>query len=136
MFKRYFIVFLSVAFMLSLYFTVNKPLFSDYADRYELYLKENSSIAEIVNADNYSFPFYVSVKGEACVVKCGDEKEIIGDFNAEIIFTEETDDAVIIYAYSKKIPYEKIVSGKKVNLQIAKRNDVIKVGSPLIYGSF
>lgn len=136
MFKRYFIVFLSVAFMLSLYFTVNKPLFSDYADRYELYLKENSSVAEIVNADNYSFPFYVSVKGEACVVKCGDEKEIIGDFNAEIIFTEETDDAVIIYAYSKKIPYEKIVSGKKVNLQIAKRNDVIKVGSPLIYGSF
>ena len=136
MFKRYFIVFLSVAFMLSLYFTVNKPLFSDYADRYELYLKENSSVAEIVNADNYSFPFYVSVKGEACVVKCGDEKEIIGDFNAEIIFTEETDDAVIIYAYSKKIPYEKIVSGKKVNLQIEKRNDVIKVGSPLIYGSF
>lgn len=136
MFKRYFIVFLSVAFMLSLYFTVNKPLFSDYADRYELYLKENSSIAGIVNADKYSFPFYVSVKGEACVVKCGDEKEIIGDFNAEIIFTEETDDAVIIYAYSKKIPYEKIVSGKKVNLQIAKRNDVIKVGSPLIYGSF
>lgn len=136
MFKRYFIVFLSVAFMLSLYFTVNKPLFSDYADRYELYLKENSSVAEIVNADNYSFPFYVSVKGEACVVKCGDEKEIIGDFNAEIIFTEETDDAVIIYAYSKKIPYEKIVSGKKVNLQIAKRNGVIKVGSPLIYGSF
>ena len=136
MFKRYFIVFLSVAFMLSLYFTVNKPLFSDYSDRYELYLKENSSVAEIVNADNYSFPFYVSVKGEACVVKCGDEKEIIGDFNAKIIFTEETDDAVIIYAYSKKIPYEKIVSGKKVNLQIAKRNDVIKVGSPLIYGSF
>ena len=136
MFKRYFIVFLSVAFMLSLYFTVNKPLFSDYADRYELYLKENSSVAEIVNADNYSFPFYVSVKGEACVVKCGDEKEIIGDFNAEIIFTEETDYAVIIYAYSKKIHYEKIVSGKKVNLQIAKRNDVIKVGSPLIYGSF
>ena len=136
MFKRYFIVFLSVAFMLSLYFTVNKPLFSDYADRYELYLKENSSVAEIVNADNYSFPFYVSVKGEACVVKCGDEKEIIGDFNAEIIFTEETDYAVIIYAYSKKIPYEKIVCGKKVNLQIAKRNDVIKVGSPLIYGSF
>ncbi len=136
MFKRYFIVFLSVAFMLSLYFTVNKPLFSDYADRYELYLKENSSVAEIVNADNYSFPFYVSVKGEACVVKCGDEKEIIGDFNAEIIFTEETDDAVIIYAYSEKIPYEKIVKGKKVNLQIVKRNDVIKVGSPLIYGSF
>lgn len=135
MFKRYFIVFLSVAFMLSLYFTVNKPLFSDYADRYELYLKENSSTSEIVNADNYSFPFYVSVKGEACVVKC-DEKEIIGDFNAEIVFTEETDDAVIIYAYSKKIPYEKIVNGKKVNLQIAKRNDVIKVGSPLIYGSF
>ena len=121
--------------MLSLYFTVNKPLFSDYADRYELYLKENSSTSEIVNADNYSFPFYVSVKGEACVVKC-DEKEIIGDFNAEIVFTEETDDAVIIYAYSKKIPYEKIVNGKKVNLQIAKRNDVIKVGSPLIYGSF
>lgn len=136
MFKRYFIVFLSVAFMLSLYFTVNKPLFSDYADRYELYLKENSSVAEIVNADNYSFPFYVSVKGEACVVKCGDEKEIIGDFNAETVFTEEIKDAVIIYAYSEKIPYEKIVNGKKVNLQIVKRNDVIKVGSPLIYGSF
>ena len=136
MFKRYFIVFLSVAFMLSLYFTVNKPLFSDYADRYELYLKENSSVAEIVNADNYSFPFYVSVKGEACVVKYGDEMKIIGDFNAETVFTEEIKDAVIIYAYSEKIPYEKIVKGKKVNLQIVKRNDVIKVGSPLIYGSF
>lgn len=136
MFKRYFIVFLSVAFMLSLYFTVNKPLFSDYADIYELYLKENSSIAKIVNADKYSFPFYFSVKGEACVVKCGDEKNIIGDFNAETVFTEEIKDAVIIYAYSEKIPYEKIVNGKKVNLQIVKRNDVIKVGSPLIYGSF
>ena len=136
MFKRYFIVFLSVAFMLSLYFTVNKPLFSDYADIYELYLKENSSIAKIVNADKYSFPFYFSFKGEACVVKCGDEKKIIGDFNAETVFTEEIKDAVIIYAYSEKIPYEKIVNGKKVNLQIVKRNDVIKVGSPLIYGSF
>lgn len=136
MFKRYFMVFLSVAFVLSFYFATNKPLFSDYADEYELYLKENSSLAKIVTANRISFPFYFTVKGEACVTESADVSRLLADFNAEKVFTEETEDALIVYAYSEKIPYLKNVKSKKVNLQIVQRKGVIKVGSPLIYGSF
>ncbi len=40
------------------------------------------------------------------------------------------------YYHSKKLPKIEIIDGKKVNLQISINNESVKIGSPIIYGSF
>jgi hypothetical protein len=59
---------------------------------------------------------------------------------ATIVFTEEIESGVSIYAYSKSVKYRKQIKGKIVNLQIfipkEKQNKDITIGTPIIFGSF
>ena len=46
-------------------------------------------------------------------------------------------DGVILYVlYSDALPQYRILDGKKYNMQVAVRNDVIKLGYPAIFDSF
>ena len=57
--------------------------------------------------------------------------------NAHIVKVENVDvGEVVIYAYTNKIPRTVKVNGKKVNLQIACRDEYTIIGWPLILGSF
>lgn len=54
----------------------------------------------------------------------------------KIVYTETVDDIVCIYGYSSLVKGSVNLDGKKINVQIAKSNDTISVGSPLILGSY
>lgn len=113
------------------------PVFAEYSDSYELYVGSASSNARIITVDEKSFPFVQKVSGEG--VTLDDDitvQEITEKFDAKLIFTESVAEGVSFYAYSEKIGYKAVVRGEKVNLHVFVGKDYVKVGSPIIYGSF
>jgi hypothetical protein len=54
---------------------------------------------------------------------------------AKIIFTEQIEEGTSYYAYSPTIKYRTKIKNKIINLQIFVGKGV-KVGSPIIFGSF
>ena len=58
------------------------------------------------------------------------------EMGARIVFSEKTDKKVCYYAYSPKIKYIERVNNHNINLHIVIGENSVKVGSPIIYGSF
>ncbi len=137
MFKKILCYFIAVACVSLFWSSNNKPIFSELSDRFEIYTFSDSSTAVIqtVSADEYKL--YKNVKGESCVVgETADVDELLTMFNAELKFIEETDGVKSYYAFSKDIKYKKELGGVTVNLQIAVSENMVKIGSPIIFGSF
>lgn len=65
-----------------------------------------------------------------------DIADILKSLEAQIVKTENNSSIYIIYAYSPKIFKSVFVENQKVNIQIAKKQELTTVGSPLILGSF
>ena len=72
-----------------------------------------------------------SQRGEVAVLD-----KFLRAFRAKIKVMETVGQGVNYYAYSTKIPYNQRVKGKTVNLQIFMGETTVKVGTPMIYGSF
>ncbi len=68
--------------------------------------------------------------------KLEDVFKIIYIMSAKVVCREEFDDFSVFYAYSPKIDKSININSKKINLQIAYKNNKITVGTPLILGSF
>ena len=69
----------------------------------------------------------------------GTEKDIpklLHSLCAKTVKEERFDDFLILYANSPKIANYVVVNNKKVNIQIAYKNKVITVGTPIILGSY
>ncbi len=99
------------------------------------YLYSQSSQAKITQTK----PFLnLNLVGESSVVSASEFnlESFIKDYNAKILFVEEVDEITIYYCYSPKIKRQKVVKNQAVNLQIAVRESVVTLGSPIIYGSF
>jgi hypothetical protein len=137
MFKRLFIVIISV-FLISFISIFNeKPIFSSFADSYEVYIASASSNAKIVNTTRVSYPFIRSKVGESCKIKNEfNLTDFLSEMDAKVIFTEQTEEGVSYYAYSKDIRYEKKIKDQVVNLQVHIGSAGVTVGSPIIFGSF
>lgn len=133
---------LAIAFSVTLIFFLwvanSKPLFDGYANTFEIYQKDNSSSAQIIKVEKENLWLYPLRYGEACVVKKEgfDKAEFFLSFNATLIMTEEIDTGVNYYAYSPKVKYCKEINGKKVNLHLFVGEQEVKMGSPLIFGSY
>ena len=65
-----------------------------------------------------------------------DALQILHSLGAVIIKEESFDDFKIIYAHSPKIHNYVLIGNKKINIQIALKNNKITVGTPLILGSY
>lgn len=137
MLKRLFTCGLAVACLFSVYFTNKTPIFSDYGKNYELYIASASSSAKIINVNDKEFPFVFNVKGQAVSLdkQTFDLDAFISDFNAKIVFSEQVAGGDLYYAYSPKIKYKKKIGSDTVNLQVF-IGEQVKVGSPIIFGSF
>ena len=128
--------------VLSILYVINTSFYLKNLDgRFEVYLVSNSSNAEIVSLDKNEVSLCFSKVGEACLLEEKlDVNEILLRFNAKLVFTEEIDGegykGTCYYAYTEEIRYEKIIDGKKINLHIYSCEEYVKVGTPLIYGSF
>lgn len=65
-----------------------------------------------------------------------DVNKILRQLEAKVLKTENFENFCIIYAYSPKICESITQNKQKINLQIAIKNNKIKVGTPLILDSF
>ena len=123
--------------ILSFNFNSKSPLFASYNDKFEVYVGKSASISHAQLVGEKEFPLINGVIGESCEINsaCSYEK-VFEDFSAELIFIEETEDGVSYYGFSPKIKYREEVNGRKVNLHVHVERGRMKVGSPIIYGSF
>ena len=142
MIKKIIVCFLSLLLIFGIAFANKTPVFSGYANIFEVYLEESSSNAKIVNASKIDFLFLNKVCGESFKVDSlgfNIDKFLLNQ-QAKVVFIEEIESGISVFAYSKTIKYKKKINGKMVNLQIFipndKQNKQITVGTPIIYGSF
>ena len=115
-----------------------QPVFINYSNHFELYLNSSSSMAKIISVDYKNFYHYKNVCGESVEINVEffELQDFLQDFNAKVLFAENIQDGVSYYVYSPKIKYQKIVNGKRVNLQLVQKKNYINAGAPLIFGSF
>lgn len=138
MLKKILVVISAMVLMVSLLFLNNSPLFKNYSKNYEIYLDNYSNSSAIITVNNNKYPFVFSKKGESVCI----EKEsfklptFLLEMNARIVFSEEFDGKISYYAYSPKIKYIQRVKNQNINLHIVVSESLVKVGSPIIYGSF
>lgn len=84
-----------------------------------------------------SKPVKEGVVGESVRVENLDISAAIRTLNAKVIKTEYLDDGTtVIYAHTNLINKHVVVEKKKVNLQIAFKDEITTIGWPLILGSF
>ena len=138
MFKRVLVILLSFFIVIGLFAFNNTPIFINYADEYEIYLTDFSCSNKIVSVNKYKYPFVFNVKGESAVVEKEnfDLQSFLKELNAQLVFCESDQSYDCYYAYSPNIKKSKLINNKMVNLHIAITSQAVKVGSPIIYGSF
>lgn len=104
---------------------------------FEAYKNSSSSLAKIVPLSKVEMYFTVGKTGESVEIeKTTDIENLLIVFNAKLVMVEKIDCGVSYYAYSNEIPYLTKLKGQKVNLHVFVGKEKIKVGAPLIYGSF
>ena len=137
MLKKLFSLIIATIILLSVGVINSKPVFDGYAKTFEVYIGSNSSSAKIVSANKKDLLFMNNIHGQAFIADkdAFDLKGFLKEFDAKIISVEKIDEGVSYYAYSPKIKYVNQLFGKPVNLQIFV-GETVKVGSPMIYGSF
>ena len=62
--------------------------------------------------------------------------EIMDNLDAKLLWVENVDDIMIIYAYSPRLVKPVVVHGQKVNLMISVSSSHVAAGTPLLYGSY
>ena len=138
MFKKITTVIIATACLCAVWFVNNRPLFSSMATRFEVYATSNGSDGVIYDVCKDEYPLITLKYGEACVLPLeeGLEERLLSTFNAKVVFCENTQFGKSIYAFSPDVKYSKQIKGLKVNLQIFIGESNVKIGSPLIYGSY
>ena len=137
MFKRWTALLSALLFFFCFYalYTAKVPVFSDYAEEFEVYTVLGS-FGSGKTCTLRDFARISGVKGESCAVTVG-YLQVICDFNAKHIFTETTDAGESYYAYSPEIPYRINIGGATVNIHYFNGADGSKkLGTPIIFGSY
>ncbi|MBR0190414.1 MAG: hypothetical protein IJQ23_08545 [Clostridia bacterium] len=137
MFKNLAILIAIIMFGLCFYalYADKPPVFKGYAEEYEIYLSAGSFGDNIVRTTEKNLNAFAAVKGESCYLN-GSYEQVLKDFSATHLFSEETEEGTSYYAYSPKIRYKTYIKGKAVNIHYFKGYGRQIVGTPMIFGSF
>lgn len=113
-----------------------KPPFFGLASEYEVWAGANSSAGRKVLCEGeYAIVDVNALGGVACESKRTAES-LLSQFGATVLFSETTCGVTSYYA-AADLPFGVEVNGVVVNLQVAVRTDgSVKVGSPIIFGSY
>ena len=138
MLKKVLALLLSCFIITGLFVFNNSPIFKNYADEYEVYLTDFSCSNKIISVDKNKYSFILGIKGESVVIEKADFclQSFLTDFNARVVLVESAENYTCYYAYSPNIKSSRQINDKAVNLHIALTDQRVKVGSPIIYGSF
>ena len=116
----------------------NFTLLNYFSGEYTVYTSTNSN-----NGKYLGFCYMNETKtskdvvGESLVIYDLELESALNTLKATVVKTEYLDDGtVVVYAYTNLINKTEKVGGKRVNLQIAHKNQRFVVGWPLILGSF
>ena len=141
MLKKFAVILSSIIVICSVQYFPNRPLFYEFIDGksgYEIYLENYSSSADIVTlSDINTYKALSNISGESCRV--GGHvtiNDIFNRFNAQLVLVENHEGGTSYYAYAQIIKYKATLQGKTVNLHVFVGENGIKVGSPIIFGSF
>ncbi len=136
MFKKISVSLISIIILAFLWFASQTPIFGKYAKRREVYLFPYTSTPITVDRITQGLTFIKY--GEACEISNEDFDldDFLSEFDAKRVFSESFNGKLSIYAYSPKLKYKQAVKGKTINLHVVISDQIVKVGSPIIYGSF
>ncbi len=137
MLKKISVIIASIVLLLSL-FLFNRVPIVDNANEYEVCLKNYSSTDWIQTVSENEFKFVLGVKGESCTLYADDFclEVFLSKMSAKVIFSENIENVVCYYGYSPKVKYLESVNGELINVHIAVSQSYVKIGFPIIYGSF
>lgn len=91
---------------------------------------------EVLDAGQYGKLEPSSVGGVSCCVDMRPE-DVLEKYRARLVRRETAAGVTSWYAYSPDLPFRVTLFGETVNLHVALRQDgAVKVGSPIIFGSF
>ena len=129
------IIALSLIFLCVLTWTqLTLGVFDAFEGKRTYFAINPSSNACIVNGDA---DFLFAFTGETIEIdRAIYYKTILKHFDAQLVFFEQTEDGTSYYAYSPKIRYQTLISGKLINLHVHVKNGRTVIGSPIIFGSF
>ena len=136
MFKKIFFTLAFVTLLISFTVVYATPVFNKKSEEITFYYGSNSSLSTEKAASGSAFSFnaygecYKTGKDGASV------SEILSEFGATLVFNERIEEGESFYAYSPRIRYLKVISGKRVNLHVFVGKTQITVGTPIIFGSF
>ena len=137
MFKNFALLVAAITFGFCFYslYRAKTPVFQAYADEYEVYLTHGSfgNNALVVSED--AFGALTEIRGESCTVSVSYE-QVLEDFSAAHVFSEQTDHGENFYAYSPKIHYKTYIKGKAVNIHYHAGERENRLGTPLIFGGY
>ena len=138
MLKKVAIFFSSFVLIISMFFISNTPLFTNKSDSYEVYLESSSNSQNIINVSIKEFALIFNKKGESACIEKNDFNlhSFLIQMKARVLFIEQIDGKISYYAYSPKLKYMQRVKNHNVNLHVVVGESTVKVGSPIIYGSF
>ena len=129
-------IFANLILIVLLFFVNSLPILNG-AKYYEAYMDSYSS-GNVLVLDGKNLIMPLNRKGECYTFSKFnfDVDGLIKSLQIKIMFTEEDSGGVSIYGYSSKIKYKKHINGKKINVHIRLNLETVKVGFPIIYGSF
>lgn len=106
--------------------------------KYEVYLGSNSSNCKVVGVDKNEVKRFSLRYGESCEFSCEsfDLVGLLDEYSAKIVYIEKTENGESYYCFSEKIKFSKTLNGKKVNLHVHWTKEKIKIGTPIIFGSY
>lgn len=128
------VVFLLIVTVISvMYAAYSQPKLLEYSEKVETYFIKDGSDCVIKTVKRGETAFLK--KGESCEISLSAE-EILKKLDVIVRRIEITNGIVSYYGYTKKFNYSVNLYGEIINVHIAAGNGVVRLGTPIIYGSY
>ena len=136
-FEKVFVIFALFLTLILLFVSNSIFYLKDFDGNFEVYREFSSSTDNIQSVKKEQMLFMIGKKGEGCFLSNNMSIfEILKKLNADVVFEEEILEGKSYYCYSKDIKHKTMVKGEVINLQVCISQKGVKIGTPLIYGSF
>lgn len=129
---------LAAVFIIFAIAALPKKICFNGGENYVFYCGTSSADCKTVRADKNAKVmriFLGNVCGEGAEYKELDIKEFLTSVGGKIIFSESAA-GIVNYYCSADLPYSTVLDGTEINLHIAVCENSVKVGSPIIFGSY
>lgn len=137
MLKKIFCAILSVLLLGAVWTITGGSEFKALNGKSRFYFYNASSLADSVKSDEFLPAAYLLRTGESVFIdKYVDYSKIFLKYDAELCFTEELEEGVSYYGFSKELKYKKQINGKIINLHVFVGKNYTVVGTPIIYGGY